>query len=56
MAAKKKSGKRLSPKGFNKYATAMKLTKGRSCDRKAVLRAVKRGATPSEAVARHCGR
>ena len=39
----------------NKFCTAMKASKGKSCNRKAMLRAVKRGASPAEAVKRHCG-
>lgn len=46
--------KRAFSKG-NKFAAAMKATKGRSCDRTAVLRAVARGASPAEAANRHCG-
>lgn len=41
--------------GANKYAQALKQTKGKSCNRKAVLKAVKAGSSPSQAVARHCG-
>lgn len=52
----------------NKYAQALKMTKGRGtsckkggskrgcCDRSAVLKAVKRGLSPSAAVAKHCSR
>lgn len=39
----------------NKFAAALKATKGRSCNRKAVLKAVSRGASPTEAANRHCG-
>lgn len=39
----------------NPFATAMRLTKGKSCDRPAVLKAVKAGSSPREAVAAHCG-
>jgi len=39
----------------NKFSQALKATKGRSCNRKAVLQAVARGASPAEAANRHCG-
>ena len=60
--------RRKSFKRGNKYAQALKLTKGRGssckkggskrgcCDRSAVLKAVKRGMAPRAAVARHCSR
>ena len=57
MARKRTSKRRMGAAKFtkgNKYAQALKATKGRTCDRKAVLRAVKRGASPSEAANRHC--
>jgi hypothetical protein len=40
--------------GFQKYVTAMKLTRGKTCNRKRVLRAVKGGASPEAAVRQHC--
>jgi len=60
--------KRKSFKKGNKYAQALKMTKGRGasckaggpkrgcCDRRMVLKAVKRGMTPAAAVAKHCSR
>lgn len=42
----------------SKFVQAMKLTKGRGgapcCDRKAVLKGVKRGLSPADAVAKFC--
>ena len=51
---KRSSRKRKAPSSFNKYAKALKLTKGKSCNRKRVLKAVKRGDTPTQAVRKHC--
>ena len=51
---KRRSGRRKTPAAFNKYASALKMTKGKSCDRKRVLKAVKGGSSPSAAVKRYC--
>lgn len=63
MASKKRSSRRRmagAPKfgKGNVFARTLKLTKGRGgapcCNRKAALRAVKRGASPDSAVSQHC--
>jgi len=51
--------RRTVPAAFRKYAKALKLTKGKSCGsegRKAVVRAVRDGASPADAVDTYCPR
>ena len=50
--AKKRGGFRKGQ--CNKMCATMKASKGKSCNRKAMLRAVARGQSPSSAVAAHC--
>jgi len=42
-------------KGCNVFCQGMKATRGRKCNRKAVLRAIKKGMAPAAAANAHCG-
>lgn len=40
----------------NKFCSALRATKGKTCNRKAILRAIKAGSSVAAAVGKHCGK